>query len=314
MQSNLLTSHAISLEQDSHLGLAETSACSVLIRNVGIATDFSPCSDRATLHALAVARRFGAAVHFFHAISRSEFALVPDLMVELDSLAQRDSEDLIHRLQKLRELDGIETHCWIVDGDIPDICSNLIRDHAIDLLVLGTHGRSGLSKFLSGSMVQQICRQIACPVLTVGPWSRNAMRQVVLHRLLLATDLPKESRAALPYAFTAARTWNDGIDILNVFSPGNREWQTMFEDLAHRVEALASTGSPVSICMHTSTGKLSQSVLGFAAQNQADLIVLGLQRQRSIYSNQNDSDAYDIVCQATCPVLHVPSSSSSASR
>ena len=64
--------------------LTASSPPDVLVRNIAIATDFSPWSDRATQHALLVARQFGAAVHFVHAVRRSEFALVPDMMVELE--------------------------------------------------------------------------------------------------------------------------------------------------------------------------------------------------------------------------------------
>ena len=67
----------------------------VVIRNIAIATDFSPWSDRATQHALFVAHRFGAVLHFVHAVRRSEFSVVPGMMVQLDELAERDCDQMI---------------------------------------------------------------------------------------------------------------------------------------------------------------------------------------------------------------------------
>lgn len=249
--------------------------------------------------------RLGATVHFLHAISRSEFPLVPDLMVDLDALAERDCDEMLHRLQEGGELDNIETYCWNMDGEISEACADLTRDHGIDLLVLGTQGRSGLSKLLFGSVAQRICRHTACSVLTVGPWSRNAARQVVLNRVLLVTDLCRESRTAIPYALTAARTWNADLDVLYVRSPGSPDLQGLLDEFARGTEKLAKTGSSVSIHYHVTAGDLPHSVLGFATLNHEDLIVLGLNRERSIYSLHNGSEAYEVVRQATCPVLSV---------
>ena len=58
--------------------MSELPQHGVVIRNIAIATDFSPWSDRATQHALVVARWYGAALHFLHAVRRSEFSFVPD--------------------------------------------------------------------------------------------------------------------------------------------------------------------------------------------------------------------------------------------
>ena len=279
----------------------------VFIRNIAIATDFSPWSDRATRHALVVARQFGAVVHFLHAVRRSEFALVPDMMVELDALAQRDCDDLIARLRAVQELDSIGIRCWNVEGEISEVFGGFIQDHCIDLLVLGTRGRSGISKFLSGSVAQEIFRYVSCPVLTVGPSSRGATRQLVLNRVLFATDLSKESRAAIPYLLTTAKTWNAEIDVLHVCSSGNSDCRRLMEEFGRTIEDIAKQAGCPSIHCHMIPGTPSRAVLDFARQHSEDLIVLGLDRHRSLYGGPSLSHAYEIVCQATCPVLSVRS-------
>lgn len=283
----------------------------VLVRNLAIATDFSPLSDRATRHALLVARQFGAVVHFLHAVRRSEFSLVPDLMIELDDLAKRDCDELIARLKSTEELNSIETACWNVDGEISDIFGDLITEHRIDLLVLGTRGRSGISRFFSGSMAQQISHCVSCPILTVGPRSRGAGRELVLKKVLFATDLSKESRAAIPYVLTAARTWNAEIDVLHVCSPGNSDCPRLLKEIGHAIEDIAKREEYPLIHYHLIPGKPSDAVLDFARQNSEDLIVLGLAHHRSLYCGPSLSHAYEIVCQATCPVLSVCSTAAS---
>src|SRR5271165_1918869 len=69
-----------------------------VIRNIAVATDFCPWSERALQHALVLARHFGAVLHILHVVRRAEFSFVPDFMVPLDELAERDFDYLIGRL------------------------------------------------------------------------------------------------------------------------------------------------------------------------------------------------------------------------
>ena len=279
----------------------------VPVRNVAIATDFSSWSDRATRHALLVARRFGAVIHFLHAVRRSEFALVPDLMVELDVLAQRDCDEMIARLRAVHELDSIEARYWSADGEISEVFGDLIREHCIDLLILGTRGRSGISRFFSGSIAQQISQYVPCPILTVGPQTRGAGREILLNRMLFFTDLSEESRAAIPYVLTAAEAWNAEIDVLTTSSSENSDCLRSIKEFGHAIENLAKPEAHSSIHYHLIPGKPSDAVLDFARQNKEDLIVLGLDRRRSLHGGAHLGDAYEIVSQANCPVLSVRS-------
>ncbi len=294
--------------------MTASSPPDVLVRNIAIATDFSPWSDRATQHALLVARQFGAAVHFVHAVRRSEFAFVPDMMVELEALAQRDCDDLRHRLNEAHSLDSIETRYWNLDGEVSEVFGEFIHDHSIDLLVLGTRGKSGISKFLSGSIAQEIFRYVSCPILTVGPLSRRASRQQLdLNRVLFATDLSKTSSAAFPYVMTAAKIWNADIDVLHVCSSEFSGGPRLMEEFANAIEQTAKLEGCPSIHCHLIPGKPSRAVLDFAKQNGHNLIVLGLDPHRSLYGGPSLSHAYEIVCQAACPVLSVSCSATAAS-
>jgi Universal stress protein family len=89
----------------------------------------------------------------------------------------------------------------------------------IDLLVLGTRGRTGIDKLLLGLVADQIFHCVFCPVLTVGPWSRGAASQLALKNALFTTDLSSQSTAALRYVIAAAKAWRASIDILHVSSP-----------------------------------------------------------------------------------------------
>ncbi|MGA8087479.1 MAG: universal stress protein [Terracidiphilus sp.] len=280
----------------------------VAIRNIAVATDFGPWSYQAARHALVVARQFGAVVHFLHAVRRSEFAMVPDLMIELDELTKHDCDDFMERLGAVRDLDDIESRCWNMDGEIPDVFGSLVSQLKVDLLVLGTRGRTGISKFLFGSVAEEICRNVSCPVLTLGPLSRRPSRELSVKRILFVTDLSKESQAVIPYVSMAARTWGAAIDLLQFDSLDRPDLLLSAEEFSSALSPGPTGKQPSSIRYQGAAGKLSATVLDVAKRNRNDLIVLGLEHDHSLYGSGSGSDAYEIICQASCPVLSVCSS------
>jgi nucleotide-binding universal stress UspA family protein len=229
-------------------------------------------------------------------------------MVQLDELAERDGQDLMCRLRAGHKLDDVTHRLWNLCGEVSTF-GDFVRDQKIDLLVLGTRGRSGISKLLLGSVAEEIFHCVSCPVLTVGPWSRGAASRLELKNVLLATDLSPHSTAALPYVFAAAKEWRAAVDVLHVCSPGSPDCEPRMEAYRRRLDALAGREPRPSIRYHSGPGEPSRAVLDFAGQNRNDLIVLGLDNHRSLYEGPPLSHAYEIVRQARCPVLSVRSAS-----
>jgi nucleotide-binding universal stress UspA family protein len=289
--------------------MAVQQCCYVAIHNVAVATDFSDCSERAILHAVGMAKKFGAALHFLNLVQPSKFAAIPEMIPEIDKAAGRDCDDLITRLKRSHDLNGIECHRWVEQGEVFEVVSDFIRNHSIDLLVIGTQDRGVLSRLLFGSVSQEILSYVHCPVLTVGPCSHCPDSQLQLKRVLFATDLSAESLAALPYVLTSAREWQAELDVLHVCSskdancPGRMPQQ--MTDLRAKIEA-SQEASGLTIRYHQLAGKPASSILDFARNNRQDLIVLGLKPHRGVYNGSAWSHAYEVVREASCPVLRVP--------
>lgn len=285
------------------------AATRVAIRNVAVATDFSPCSEHALEHALAAARHFGATLHFLHILRPSQFPMAAELMPALADAADRDYDQLIARLTRDHRLDGIEVRRSIEQGEIPSLAGAFVRDHHIDLLIVGTHGRTGLPRLFLGSIAQQIFHYVGCPVLAVGPSAPGSGPQLQLRRVLFATDLSPDSLAAVPYVLTAVEEWHTELDILHVCKSGNPAHRGVMEQLAaslarQRADRTDATPPPRWEVLR---GKASPTILDFAARTRADLIVLGLKPQRTLYTASPWSHAYEIIRQAPCPVLSIRS-------
>jgi nucleotide-binding universal stress UspA family protein len=105
-----------------------------------------------------------------------------------------------------------------IEAEQQTLWSNLakaIQEKKIDLIVMGTRGRSGVGKFLLGSSAEEVFRQAPCPVLTVGPHS-PAKAPHEFTRIVFATDFSPESVAALPYAVSLAQECQAHLTLLHV--------------------------------------------------------------------------------------------------
>jgi nucleotide-binding universal stress UspA family protein len=124
------------------------------IREILAATDFSDISDAAVRVAHAYAKAFGARLHVFHVMWPDELgltALFAALVAELGTVVP-----LVVASQR---------------GDAADEIVRYAKGHGIHLIVLGTHGRTGVSRVLIGSVAERVIRTAPCPVLTAPPMS-----------------------------------------------------------------------------------------------------------------------------------------------
>ena len=140
-----------------------------------VPTDFSDFSRPAMQYGCAIAARFSAELHLLHVVPDPAM-LVPEAAAFSVETMQAQSESLVKDAQAtLHTLppDGWENEKQIVrEVRVGAAFMEIIdyaREHSIDLIVIGTHGRSGLMHILMGSVAERIVRKASCPVLTVKP-------------------------------------------------------------------------------------------------------------------------------------------------
>jgi nucleotide-binding universal stress UspA family protein len=131
---------------------------------------FSECSDAAVRYGLELARKFGARLHLLHVIQdpatqpwAAEGFAVP--LLEAVDQWQRDAKVRLGHAIPAEDRDNAVVTCAIASP-----CSEILRyaaDNGIDLIVMGTHGRGGVSHMLLGSIAEKVVRRAPCPVLTV---------------------------------------------------------------------------------------------------------------------------------------------------
>jgi nucleotide-binding universal stress UspA family protein len=136
----------------------------IALQHILIPTDFGPAADAALVYGRALARNFGATLHVLHVAEN--FFLRPTITdpYALKAAVGRRLDDrlTVEDRRDLRARATLET------SDHPaDVVVEYAKEHHIDLIVMGTHGREGLSHFLVGSVAERVVRTASCPVLTV---------------------------------------------------------------------------------------------------------------------------------------------------
>lgn len=136
----------------------------IVLKDVLVATDFGAASDAALTYGRALAKQFGARLHLLHAAENDFLRAAVMDPHGLKAAVARQLE------QRLTAEDRTERSARAVTetADQPsDAIIGYANTHHIDLIVMGTHGRTGVSRMLVGSVAARVVRGAPCPVLTV---------------------------------------------------------------------------------------------------------------------------------------------------
>ncbi|HET6370075.1 MAG TPA: universal stress protein [Nitrospiria bacterium] len=140
----------------------KTARPAARINLILVPTDFSELADESVNYAISVAHQLGARILFFHCIERYDNT-DPDMFEARRDRALSTLSDLVKRVKN----GGMEATADLSDG-VPFVeIIRTARKANADLIIMGTHGRTGLTHMLMGSQAERVVRQSSCPVLTV---------------------------------------------------------------------------------------------------------------------------------------------------
>ena len=283
----------------------------IALKSILFATDFSPAADAAVPFAIQIARSYGAKVYGAHVNAVNDYtAVAPEAWTVMVEASENDAKEQTQRLNE--QLNTVEHEVVISQGNITETIANMIKEKEIDLVVVGTRGRTKLGKALLGSVAEQILRQAPCPVLTVGPHvTMELPREPGSREILYATDLAAEFPAAAPYAISLAQENQAHLVLLHVIE----NWQTgelvspseVVDSKMRKLRQLVPPGAELwcqpGCCVEQ--GAPAEKILTVANRLQADLIVLGARPAKGLAMHLDMGTVHKVVSQATCPVLTV---------
>jgi nucleotide-binding universal stress UspA family protein len=287
---------------------SQTVATAVGIQRVLIAADFSQNSEKALRHAIAIARSYGARFYLVHVVSSLGFTLAGgDAVAMATEAAQRDLRSLEENLVTGGALKGLQHESEVFHGDVWNRLEQTVQEKGIDLLVVGTHGRTGLSKVAFGSVAESVFLHSNCPVLTVGPYApSDPPPNARLRHILYPTDLSEESAGAAGYAESLARQHGARLTVVHVAErPGDAATDEKERAFEANFRKHAPGRLPHDWTFRTQLGPIDETILDLAEQGRVGLIVLGLRPHAPMRHPHGWPHAYKIACEAHCPVLTV---------
>lgn len=286
----------------------------IALKNILFATDFSPAAEAALPYAIGLAKQYGAKVHGLHVRFPATYPIVGS--EALPVVLEAAEEQAKFEAQMLHEMLAPVPHeVTIVEGDLWPTLNEIANQQKTDLIVMGTHGRTGFRRALLGSAAEETFRKAACPVLTVGPHvSPNTERRLAMSQILFATDFSPESLAALPFAVSVAQEHQSHLTLLNVTG------KTQVGELVHAGQYVESTLRRLQALVpaeadmwcepkcRVEQGPEAEKILEVAVAVGADLIVLGVRAPQGgigAATHLLQSIAHQVVVNAQCPVLTV---------
>jgi nucleotide-binding universal stress UspA family protein len=295
----------------------------IRFRQILCPVDFSPFSRRALDHAAVLARWHEAELTVLHVSPLLPTMLGLEPAVSAATLAPFDREtlgrDLLEFVGETAKTKPVP-QLLIRSGPAAATILDYATETKADLVVLGTHGRTGFERFMLGSVTEKVVRKAACPVLTVPPRAADGPERPVFARILCAVDFSEASNRAAQYALSLAQEAKGRLTMLHVV-----EWlpdesfakypsfdvdhyrRSLLTDARARVEELVPEEARNWCEPDTRVvcGKPYQEILRIAHNDAADLIVLGVHGRGPIDRMLFGSTTQHVVRQAACPVLTI---------
>jgi len=289
----------------------KTLECTTAIsfKNILFLTDFTSASQTAFSYALALARHFDAQLYPAHAVTpfvptELDAPIVPEILANIE-------DDKRSQLAELVKKTGVPGTVLVTQKAIEDAVPEWIKEHGIDLIVMGTHGRRGVDRMFMGSVAEAIVRSAACPVLTVGPEVKpQPQHELDIRKVLFATSLTKENDVAASYALSFARERSADLTVLHVLqmpAETQEDWETLADIARDEMKELVATeeGWPHKTEFFVDAGDAATRIFEYAIKLKAGLIVLGLSKKIRTNTHFRAGVAYKVISSAPCAVLTV---------
>jgi nucleotide-binding universal stress UspA family protein len=297
----------------------------IAFKHVLCPIDFSDASLRALSYAAAFTTWYEAQLEVLHVVPALENAPATGRSGPIGESSQPTSRDAVDsEIRRALESAGatsLNPTVLAQAGHAHEVIVHRAQAQPADLLVMGTHGRSGFNRLLLGSVAEKVLRRAPCPVLTV-PAAAPAMTaaRVAFKRIVCAIDYSPSALKALQYALELGRQGGGCVTVLyalEYLDPEEpcehvdfdiRKHRQHFIDHARRRLHAQLAQEPTTWCEIeelVAIDRAYKAILRTAAASKADLIVMGAQGTGGVELTLYGSNTQNVLRASSCPVLTV---------
>jgi len=305
------------------------------VRKILLPTDFSASAREALDHALFLAQEFDADLHMLYAITFGDpFGDMGHPFPEREELLRRLFDIADSELGRMRRSTAEATAVRIIEEKRRgNSAAPVILDYATeigaDLVVMGSHGRRGVSRWVLGSVAEKVIRTADCPVMTVRAAKRSEVSPCdlgTIEHVLLPLDFAATTPSAIVAAKRIAHRLGASLQVLHVvdlqtlpafYGPAmgditarlTRESQEKLRDLVE-----SSDGPDVPHQCFTISGRAAASIVDFSATYESGLIIIPSHGYTGTDRLLLGSTAEHVARRAPCPVLTLKGAHSRAAE
>jgi nucleotide-binding universal stress UspA family protein len=179
---------------------------------------------------------------------------------------------------------GMEVETRVLEGDAAESILAAADASDVDLIVIATHGRTGIARLRFGSVGDKLIKDAPCPRLVIGPNVSIDLEHYDLRRILVPLDGTELSEMCLPIAKHIAQITNASVDLLRSVSPatavsdpslGAVDLLTpMLDEAANYLAATEAKFAPVPVSSQVITGRADDAILDHISKNEVDLVIM----------------------------------------
>lgn len=296
-------------------------------KKILVPTDFSDFSHAALRYACAFGKNSDATIECVHIVDMtflgaggagSVYASAADVDRSIQALrakAQKEIEQFVRKEHLL----GIEVKAHLREGVAADEIVKMADEIKADLIVIPTHGRSGLDRLVFGSTCEKVLRTASVPVLAIKAGEPDRVGKdltLQLKRVLCPLDFSTFSEASVPVARSLAKMFNATVVLAHVVDTrfDYPEWspEVAMNNSTHllnaakeHVDRVAKSITDVKVEVHVSCGVPSRTLVDLTADGKADLVIMPTHGRKGIAHMLLGSVTERVVRGAHCPVLTV---------
>jgi len=272
------------------------------MRRVLVSVDFSECSEYAAKAAASLVRKTKGKLFVFHVITVPDYegqkiqALeeLPDTSKTLQQIRNKFEEFLKKPFFK-----GINTAEIILFNDVYQTLIDFSEENDIDLIVVGSHGSSGIRQLIIGSNTQKLIRLSNCPVLVV----KNNIIKFDLKKVVFATDFSSQSYHAFMKMSELFEIYKSKVFLLKVVTKDDFEITSDIRKKAKRfADDLGLKNFSTEFINHHS---VYEGILEYSQEVKPDIIAMSTEGRSLLYQVFNESIAEKVVNESDLPVLCV---------
>lgn len=277
------------------------------VKRILIPTDFSETANLALQHAAHLASLTDAEIILLHVVSTFAFRVnLPEADVD-ESQNARLSGAIQEKLQSIAKAlsakHGIQVHTRVAYGRIREEVVKVAEDQDADMVILGTHGVSGIREFFMGSNAFRIVSEAGCPVLSV----QESAQHIGFRRIVVPIDNSFHSREKLGISVRLAATYGAHLHICGLRSHDHddQDLNARFKMKMKQVEDFLKEKEASYDMTTVFCSNIAKATMDFATEKDADLIIIMNEQEINSTGFFMGAYAQQIVNHSKIPVLSI---------